>query len=229
MPVGPRRAAARSREPRAVAARSRARAWLVGARASRRSTCVRSRARPSGRSGAAPLRGRWCVERREERETRRSAAGAVGGAGADGVLVEALGEVQALEDELDAATRSRPATRRPRGRRAPARRLRAASSSVAVLGRRARPRRCARPSRPRTTRRSGRALGPHAGPEHLERSAAFMMRSSTWPSRPSSSVSISILPARRRRRARRGRRPAARPRAHRSRSARRVAFATSVS
>ena len=45
-------------------------------------------------------------------------AGAVRGPGAHGVLVEALGEVQALEHELDAGRDRRPATRRRRGRRA---------------------------------------------------------------------------------------------------------------
>ncbi len=45
---------------------------------------------------------------------RAPSAAAVGGPGAGGVLVEALGEVQALEHELDGAGRRRPGSRRRR-------------------------------------------------------------------------------------------------------------------
>ena len=82
----------------------------------------------------------------------RSAAAAVGGASADGVLVEPLREVQALEHELDR-------------RRDPGRRLAhlevGEGGAERRAGRRAawrtpttrRPRRCARPARRRTRRR----------------------------------------------------------------------------
>ena len=61
---------------------------------------------------------------RRPRRGGRSAAGAVRGPGADGVLVEALREVQALEHELDAA--------RDRGRRLAARRGRTSTARHAV-------------------------------------------------------------------------------------------------
>ena len=160
-------------------------------------------------------------------EADASAAGAVGRAGADGVLVEPLGEVQTFEHELDAgrdaggrladvevgehradAVELTRAVRRyvGRGNVFAGVHDRAASNDATI----------------------GPSFSGRTRARNTSRTAAFMMRSSTWPSRPSSSVSISILPvvddasaSRSETRGTTSRSPLI--------SARRVAFATNVS
>ena len=77
-----------------------------------RSACSTATATPRDSIEVAAARARSAS--RSRRLQHGSAAAAVGGAGADGVLVEPLAEVQALEDELDGAGHRRRATRRRR-------------------------------------------------------------------------------------------------------------------
>ena len=103
--------------------------------------------------------------------------GAVGGPPVDGVLVEALGQVQALEHELDGAGDRRPGSRRRRPGAATGSRSAGHVLDEAGVGRpRSRPRPCATTapsSKPSTTSRRppgstvGLEHGEHGGPQQV--------------------------------------------------------------
>ena len=151
-------------------------------RCRRRRTRSRPGCHPTSNSGTGP----W----------RPTLPGPIGGPGAGGVLVEALGQVQALEDELGGAGhRGRATPRRP----GPSTTLSRAGSWPRTSTNRA----AGMSSPVCTTRplvgvevRRPRRAGARTGTDALKTvsTACWIRRSTTWPSRPSSMVSISTLP-----------------------------------